>query len=148
MNYQQPHATLIEKLYSMGVREQSKFSLREILNCQDPDPVSVKYLLAFHKGFTELLDQKVLPWECRTNDRGLTYYCPKKAFIMLSINKSFISILFFTGHQQIEGLVKGNWENGKDNLGCKRFRVLDDHSLRQAIKFGLELYHIAENWLD
>jgi hypothetical protein len=148
MNYQSPHATLIEKLCSMGVKENSKYSLEEILNRQDPDLISGKYLLAFHKGLTELLDKVGLPWECRTNDRGLTYFSEGRAFIMLSINNSFISILFFTGKLDIKGLEKANWSTGSDNSGCVRFKVSDDHSLRLAIKFGLLSYFIADNWLD
>lgn len=105
MNYQSPHATLIEKLYSMGVKEKSKYSLAEILNSQSPGEISVKYLLAFHKELTDLLDQMGLPWECRTNDRGLSYLCEDKAFIMLSINNEYISILFYTGNQRIKGLI-------------------------------------------
>jgi len=147
MNYQQSHASVIEKLYSMGVQEHSKYSFEEILSRQDPDLISEKYLLAFHKGLTELLDKVGLAWECRTNDRGLTYMCNEdKAFIYLTINKSFISILFFTGNQHIKGLIKGNWSTKKDNQGCKRFRVVDDHSLRLAINFALESYQIADDW--
>ena len=149
MNYQQSPFTIFEKLYSMGVQEHSKYSLREILNRQDPDLISEKYLLAFHKGLTELLDQKRLPWISRTNHRGLTYMCnERKAFIYLMINKKFISLMYFTGNQLIDGLIKGNWVNKDDNLGCEVFRVTDDHTLRIAVKFGLESYYIAENWLD
>lgn len=148
MNYQSPHATLIEKLYSMGVKGKSKYSLAEILNSQSPGEISVKYLLAFHKELTDLLDQMGLPWECRTNDRGLTYLCNEgKAFIYLIINKSCISILFFTGKQEIKGLDKANWSTGSDNSGCVRFKVSDDRSMKQAIRFGLLSYFIADNWL-
>ena len=108
MRNQQSHYKIIEQLFSMGVKEHSKYSIGEILNRQDPNESSANYLLAFHKGLTELLDQKGLPWSCRTDDRGLTHFCENKAFIMLSINKGFISILFFTGDQVIEGLVKAN----------------------------------------
>jgi hypothetical protein len=147
MNYQQSHASIIEKLYSMGVKEHSKYSLEEILNRQNPDEITIKYLLAFHKGLTELLDQKKLPWIARTNDRGLTYMCSEdKAFIYLGIWKSFVSNLYFTGKQDIEGLIKGNWVTGDDNLGCVRYRVSDDHTLGQAIRFGLESYYIAHSW--
>ena len=147
MNYQQSHASIIEKLYSMGVQEHSKYSFEEILSRQDPDLISEKYLLAFHRGLTELLDQKGLPWIARTNDIGLTYMCNEdKAFIMLGIRKSFISNLYFTGNQYIEGLIKGNWVKKNDNLGCVRYGVSDDHSLRLAIKFGLESYKIADDW--
>lgn len=148
MNIQQSHSTIIEQLNSIGVQEHSKYSIEDILNRQNPDEISIKYLLAFHKALTELLDQIGLPWKSHTNDRGLTCWCEGRAFIMLGINKRFISILFFTGKQHIKGLKKGNWSTGNDKLGSSRFRVSDDHSLSLALRFGLLSYFIADNWLD
>jgi hypothetical protein len=147
MNYQNPHATLIEKLYSMGVQEHSKYSFREILNRQDPDLNSTKHLLAFHKGLTERLNQKKLPWIARTNDRGLSYMCSEyKAFIFLAINQSFISNIYFTGNKTIDLLRKGNWLKANDNLGSERFRIIDECTLKLGIKFALESHKIAAEW--
>lgn len=147
MKYLQPHASIAQKLYSMGVQEHSKFTLSEILYQQNPDLISAKYLLAFHRELKVLLDQKNSQWFARTHHRGLTYmYNERKAFIYLDINKSHISISFFTGNQQIVGLIKGNWSRGTDNLGCKRFSVTDDFTLKLAVKFGLDSYEIAAAW--
>lgn len=147
MNHIQSHISIIQKLYSMGVQEHSKFKLSEILNQQNPGLTTAKYLLAFQKELKVLLDQKDPDWFARTHHRGLTYMCnDRKAFIYLDINQSHLSLVFFTGNQQIEGLIKGNWSKGTDNLGCKRFIVNNDLTLNLAFKFALASFEIAKGW--
>lgn len=147
MNHLQSLTSIIQKLYSMGVQEHSKFTLSEILNQQNPDLATVMYLLAFHRELKVLLDQKDPDWFARTHHRGLSYMCnDHKAFIYLDIRKHHLSLAFFTGNQQIPGLIKGNWSRATDNLGCKRFIVIDDNTLKLAVKFALDSYRIADNW--
>lgn len=147
MSHLQSQTSIVQKLYSMGVQEHSKFTLSEILNRQNPDLTTAKNLLAFHGELKTLLDQENLKWFARTHHRGLSYMCnDHKAFIYLDIRKGHLSLAFFTGNQHINGLTKGNWSRATDNLGSKRFIVTNDLTLKLAVKFAFVSNKIAEEW--
>jgi len=50
---------------------------------------------------------------------------------------------FFTGNSDLDGLKKGTWINKDDNLSSEPFRIVDNHSLNQAVHFALMAYKIA-----
>ena len=79
--------------------------------------------------------------------RGITYLCnARKAFIFINVFQEFITIKFFTGNSDIDGLKKGTWINKDDNLSSEPFRIVDNHSINQAVHFALTAHKIALEW--
>jgi hypothetical protein len=55
-------------------------------------------------------------------------------------------IKFFTGNKNIEGLKKGNWVNKDDKLSTEPFKIVDNKSINEAVKFAMKAYEISANW--
>jgi hypothetical protein len=66
----------------------------------------------------------------------------------LNIHQKSVSARFFTGNKRIEGLKKANWVNKGDNLGSETFRIVDEATLSQAVRFALKAYEISVDWYN
>jgi hypothetical protein len=127
--------------------DQSKYSLEQVFNNQKALDFVKMTTIAFHNELIQQLNQRELTWYARTHLRGITYLCTSnKAFLWFNINQQYISVKFFTGNGNMEGLRKGNWVNKDDKLSSEPFRVVDNDSIKQAVKFALKTYEISTNW--
>jgi len=91
----------------------------------------------FAKGYNQI-------W-ARTHKYGLSYFASeKKAFIFLNVRKSFISLILYTGGQEIHGVVAGNWITGDDKKGGK-IQINDDQDILNAVTAAKAAYFIAAN---
>ena len=127
--------------------DESKYIIEEVFEVQKASDDVERFVVNFHQDLIQQLNQKNLPWLARVNVRGITYLCNEnKAFIFFEVHMKFTSVKFFTGNSWIEGLKKANWENGGDNWGSETYRIVDVFSLKQAVRFSLKAYEIAEKW--
>lgn len=127
--------------------EQLNYTVEQIFEKQNTDPFVRKILLAFHIELTHSLDIKSLDWFARTHKTGITYLCnARKAFIFINVFQEFITIKFFTGKSEIDGLKKGTWINKDDNLSNEPFRIVDNSLINQAVHFASMAYKIALEW--
>ena len=91
-----------------------------------------------------------LKFYARTHIRGISYmYNEKKSFMPIDIFKNQISVNFWTGDKNIEGLKKGTWLSGKSEFtGSERIAIRDRNDFDQVFKFALEAYKIAKEWYE
>ncbi|MCJ7447724.1 MAG: endonuclease NucS [Bacteroidales bacterium] len=127
--------------------DQSRYSLEQVFKQQKATDFVNRAALAFHNKLIQQLNQRGLTWSARTHIRGITYLCTSnKAFLWFNINQQYISIKFFTGNGNIEGLRKGTWVNKDDKLSSEPFKIVDNESIGQAVNFSLKAYEISVNW--
>jgi hypothetical protein len=126
---------------------QSRYSLDQIFKAQKAVDIVKRTAFSFHNELIQQLNQRNLRWSARTHIRGITYFCTSnKAFLAYNINQEYISIKFFTGNSNIEGLRKGTWVNKDDKLSSEPFRIVDNESIKQAVNFAMKAYEISVNW--
>jgi hypothetical protein len=129
-----------------GLNE-SKYSLQEVYEKQNPSPSVQRLLEEFHHQLVQRLDENNLHWMARTHIAGISYLCnDRKAFLFLDVRQQFITTHFFTGKSSIAGIGKRNWLHLEDNLGSQPHRIVDKTSLDRALSFAVEAYHIASEW--
>jgi len=127
--------------------DQLRYSLDQIFERQKPDEFVKTLLAAFHEQLAYQIEIKQKYFVAKTCNIGISYFCnDKKAFLFLNLCQPYLSLRFFTGHQTINGIIKGIWLNKNDNLGCKPFRVYDNATLNIALRSAIEAYKIAEEW--
>ena len=127
--------------------DQSKYLLEQIFNNQKAFDSVKMMALGFHNELIQQLHKRKLIWSARTHIRGITYFCTNnKAFLFYNINQEYIMIKFFTGNKNIEGLKKGNWVNKDDKLSTEPFKIVDNKSINEAVKFAMKAYEISANW--
>jgi len=119
-----------------------KYSLKSRLSDSSP---SIKHLLfKFNEETADIAKKHKTEIIAKTHIRGLSYFItPKRAFLFLNIRNEFLSLVFYTGKDKISGLAKGNWNDGGDNCGSKTFRIENDKSLSEALKFADRSFEIA-----
>ncbi len=122
-------------------------SLENILEQSSPHVRSL--FEQFHNEIRKFSDEVVAkgynPIWARTHKYGLTYFASeKKAFIFLNIRKSFISLILYTGGQEIHGVVSGNWITGDDKKGGK-IQINDDQDILNAVTAAKTAYFITAN---
>ncbi len=128
--------------------DQSRHSLEKIFENQKASPSVRELLITLHVKLTQELEQKNLEWLARTHMRGITYKCnERKAFMIVDVRQRFLAYGFFTGNSRIDGLEKGNWMQGEDNMGTKVYRITDSASLERAVLFAMKAYEITQNWV-
>lgn len=146
----------IEKLTNdVSVEEKdSDFQLYEtghsLKNILEQSSAHVRSLFQkFHNEIRKFSDEVVAKgynqiW-ARTHKYGLTYFASeKKAFIFLNIRKSLISLILYTGGQEIHGVVSGNWITGDDKKGGK-IQINDDQDILNAVTAAKTAYFITAN---
>ena len=103
----------------------------------------------FHNEIRKFSDEVVAKgyhqiW-ARTHKYGLTYFASeKKAFIFLNIRQSFISLILYTGAQEIHGVVAGNWITGDDKKGGK-IQINDDQDILNVVTAAKKAYFFTAN---
>lgn len=126
---------------------QSKYSIKQVLENQKAPDYIEKLTYAFHQTLIEQLEKRSLNWFARTHIFGISYFCnDQKTFLWVNIYQKFISIKYFTGNESIAGIVKANWIKGNDNVGSEPFRIMDESSIPLAVEFAIKAYEIAMNW--
>lgn len=128
--------SIIEKKYSL-VSRLSKTS-----------PTAKTLLQNFNVGMKEIARSQKVDITARTHVQGLTYFIThRRAFIYLNIRKDFFSLVYYSGKADIPGLIKANWNQGKDKKGSETIRVEDNQSLSKALKFAEFSFSIAKQEL-
>jgi hypothetical protein len=124
--------------------DQSNHAIESVLDSKHAAPEVRRLVRNFHEALTQQLDQRHWPWHARTHVTGITYLCDeKRAFVVFSVGKQFLSVGFFTGDQTIDGLEKGNWMGVRKNAGSETYRVHDAESLQRAVVYAVKAYEIA-----
>jgi hypothetical protein len=125
--------------------DQTRYTLDQILERQKPDECIKTHLSDFHNNLAGQLQKKY--FVAKTHKIGISYFAnDKKAFLFLNVCQQYLSLKFFTGHQNLNGMIKGIWLNKNDNLGCKPFRVKDKATVDIALGSAIEAHKIAEEW--
>jgi hypothetical protein len=129
--------------------DQSKYTIEEVFDNQKADNRVIELLTVFHERLLTTLENKDKQYYIRTHIRGLTYFCnDRKAFMGMDIRQSFLSIVFFTGNNIINGISKGIWVNRGDNRGSERCRIFNESSINPALDMALEAHRIAKEWSE
>lgn len=127
--------------------DQLRYTLDQIFERKKPDEFVKTLLSVFHDNLAAQIGANQKYFVAKTHNIGISYFCnDKKSFLFLNICQQYLSLRFFTGHQNINGIIKGIWLNKNDNLGCKPFKVKDKASLDIALSSAIEAYKIAEEW--
>jgi hypothetical protein len=102
----------------------------------------------FHSKMVNCAKSRGIIFRVRANVQGFTYLCDgkNKAFLFLCVCSDCLSINFFTGNGDMDGLSKGTWVNRKDMRGSERYHVNDQASIIKAVEFAMSAYDIAMNW--
>lgn len=128
---------------------QSRYSMDQVFKAQNAVDIVKRTAFSFHNELIKQLNQRNLRWSARTHIRGITYFCTSnKAFLSYNINQEYISIKFFTGNSNIEGLKKGTWVNKDDKLSSEPFRIVDPDSIKQAVNYAIKAYEISLKWIE
>ena len=127
--------------------DESKHLLSDAFQRQKTVRPARELFVVFHTKLLTSLEDAHQPYLVRTHIKGCTYLAnEKKAFIYVDFASNFSSIKFFTGHDSITGIGKGNWSRGGDNTGSERFRIVDESSASKAADLAVKAYYIASDW--
>ena len=110
------------KAYFSFELDEAKYNLDDIIKKTSPDIQNICYYLndkmkIFSK---ELYAKGYYKIYAKTHKYGISYFCTeKKSFLFLNIRHKFISLIFYTGGNKIEGVIPCNWITGTDRNGGK-----------------------------
>jgi len=66
----------------------------------------------------------------------------------MDVRQKYLSLVFFTGNNIINGISKGIWVNKGDNNGSERYRIFDESSINTAVDMAIEAHRIAKEWSE
>lgn len=122
--------------------KESKYSLDSRLG--NKSDTTRTLLEKFNNGISKLSNQLNTDIFAKTHIRGLTYAIANgKAFIFLNFSNDYLSLIFYTGDENIDGLFKANWMRKGDHQGSKTFRIKDEFTLNEAFSFAKESLKIT-----
>jgi hypothetical protein len=139
-----------EKPLMKGVKglDELKYTIEWVFDKSNASENTRQMVLLFHERLSEKLKLTGWPFSARTNIYGIRYYCKKgKCFLWIGIRRQFMTIKFFTGNSEIEGLNKANWVTALDNNGSETYRVHEMTEIDKAVSFSVNAYRIAEEWI-
>ncbi len=138
----------VRKMVSVRI-EEPVHNLDDVIVRQGASDESIKNLVPFLNHLGDLLRVQEIGVFFKTHKFGLTGYCDtRKAFLFIDFRKAGLSLLFYTGDQEIKGLKKANWLDAGNNKGSERFLIESTANLakiQNAAEFAYEAYMIAAN---
>jgi len=123
--------------------DESSYSLEQIYTTRNASNSTRSLFNKFNENLIKEFQRHRWFFHGKTHQRGISYVgAKKKAFIIVDINRDFLSLRFFTGHGGIPNLKKGTWLKSGDNLGSERYRIVNENHLEQAVFFASKAYEL------
>lgn len=123
---------------------ESKYSLESRFRQASASSVTKQLVEQFNYGIEQLAKELNMNLFARTHVLGLTYFATqRKSFMYLNIYQDFLTLKFYTGGSNIDGLQKGNYNAREDNCGSEPFRITDDATLRKSLVFARQSLRIT-----